>query len=147
MKMPVLNPLLFTSATLEDALLLTDRVSIRKNGMIALSRVCQNVRDSPKPPEELFLVAVNNYTQPKHRFEEYYATRYQVRHHIQPLLNSGYKCITIAGASFVGNNNKIKLNTHFISGSQANICGFIPDLMVVLENEEERLIYIYLYNG
>lgn len=104
MKMPVLNPLLLTSATKEDAILLSDRTKIRKSGIIGINTVCQNVRDTPSSPENLFLVPINNYKMPVHLCEEYYATRYQIRHKIEPYIDRGYRCITVAGASFVGNS-------------------------------------------
>lgn len=133
MKMPVLEPLLLTSATEEEASFLTDRTAIRERGIIALNRVCQNVRDVPRSPNSTFLIPINNYRLPFHRPEEYYACRRQIQRRINPYLNIGYTLVTIAGASHVG--------------YQANLCGFRPDLMAVLENDHERLFHVYLYNG
>lgn len=101
-KQPVLNAILLSAASREDALLLSQRKQIKDKGVLAINPVCQRLRKND--PEEVFMVPINHYKNPPHRFEEYYACRLFAQIEIAPLLNCGYKLISIAGASYAGNN-------------------------------------------
>ena len=102
-KQPVLNGILLSVANKEDAIKLCDRKKISKKDVLALNQVCQNVRNTKDA--DCVLVPVNNYKRTQHGFEEYYATRLFVSKYVKPRLVNGYKLLTIAGASFVGNYN------------------------------------------
>ena len=110
-KQPVLNGILLSAASREDALLLSQRKKIKNNGVLAINSVCQRLRKSE--PEEKFLVPINHYKTPPHRFEEYYACRLFAQTEIAPLLNCGYELISIAGASYAGSyTNKVPLTSN-----------------------------------
>ena len=99
-KQPVLNGILLTAASREDARLLSQRKKIRAKNVLAINPVCQRVRKDK--PRDLFLVPINHYKTPPHRFEEYYATRLFAQKEIVPLLSGGYDLVSIAGASYTG---------------------------------------------
>ena len=99
-KQPLLNGVLLTAANKNDAYLLNRRKKIRKNGVLAINQVCQRVRDSNI--DDVFLVPINNYKIPRHRFEEYYACRLFMQKCVKPLIKEGYKLLTVAGASYTG---------------------------------------------
>ena len=112
LKQPVLNPILFSTCLKEDGNKMANNHVMKKNGICSLNAPCQNVRNSEKN-EELFVVPVNHHSNPYHRlacvhvslfprFEEYYASRYELKTNVQPYLNDGYQILTVAGASFVG---------------------------------------------
>ena len=103
-KQPVLNGILLSSANKDDAYLLSQRSKIRKQNVLAINPVCQRVRtqDNDKGDGERFLVPINHYKTPPHRFEEYYACRLFAQNEIAPLLSSGYELLSIAGASYTG---------------------------------------------
>ena len=99
-KQPTLNGIMLTAASKEDAYLLSKRRKIREKNVLAVNPVCQRVRkDSVK---ELFMVPINHYKTPPHRFEEYYATRLFAQKEIAPLISGGYELVSIAGASYTG---------------------------------------------
>ena len=106
-KQPVLNGILLTAASEEDAHLLSQRKRVRKKGVLAINPVCQRVRKNN--PRKKFLVPINHYKNPAHRFEEYYACRLFAQNEIAPLLSQGYELISIAGASYAGKSKKLKL--------------------------------------
>ena len=99
-KQPVLNGILLSSAGEKDAHLLSQRKKIREKNVLAINPVCQRVRE--KDSGEIFLVPINYYKTPRHRFEEYYAVRHYVKKEIEPLLSNGYELISIAGPSYAG---------------------------------------------
>ena len=103
-KQPVLNGILFSVANKEDAYLLSQRKKIRRKSILSINQVCQRTRNSSS--DEQFLVPINNYKTPQHRFEEYYASRLFVQKEIVPMINKGYKLTTIAGASYAGKYDK-----------------------------------------
>ena len=100
LKQPLLNGILLTAAGQEDAHLLSKRKWIRMKNVLAINPVCQRVRKNSHKSE--FLVPINHYKTPRHRYEEYYATRLFAQREIAPLLSQGYELISIAGASYAG---------------------------------------------
>ena len=146
-KQPVLNGILLTAASEEDAYLLSQRKKIRKKGVLAINSVCQRVRK--KKPTKKFLMPINHFKSPPHRFEEYYACRLFAQNEIAPLLSQGYELVTIAGASYTGKYKKLKLSNDSLKGGYANICGFYPDLLAVLDSPElnKRKLILYYYHG
>ena len=146
-KQPVLNAVLLTAASKEDAYLLSQRKKIRKKGVLAINPVCQRVRKSN--PKKKFLMPINNYKTPPHRFEEYYACRLFAQNVIAPLLSQGYELVSIAGASYAGENKKFILLYPKSQGGPTNICGFYPDLLAVLDCAElnKRKFILYYYHG
>ena len=149
-KQPVLNPILLSSASKEDAHQLSQRKRIRKKGVLAINPVCQRVRKNH--PKEKFLVPINHYKTPAHRFEEYYACRLFAQNELVPLLSQGYELMSIAGASYAGESKRQKMKMHqmlYFAAGGANICGFFPDLLAVLDSAElnKRKLILYFYHG
>ena len=148
-KQPVLNGILLTAACKEDAYLLSQRQKIRKKNVLAINPVCQRVRKDDR--KELFMMPINHYKTPPHRFEEYYATRLFAQKEIAPLLSEEYELISIAGASYTGKwlYNILFSNISMSIGGIANICGFYPDLLAVLDSSKRnaRRLILYYYHG
>ena len=146
-KQPILNAVLLTAASEEDVYLLSQRKKIRKKGVLAINPVCQRVRKNN--PKKRFLLPINNYKAPPHRFEEYYACRLFAQNKISPLLSQGYELVSIAGASYAGKSTKLIRSYLKFEGGTANICGFYPDLLAVLDCAElnKRKLILYYYHG
>ena len=68
-KQPVLNPLLLSTCTKEDADLMNSYG--QQNAVFALNDPCQSTRASKRDEDNLFLVPVNNKQTPYHRCEKY----------------------------------------------------------------------------
>ena len=145
---PILNGILLTTANKDDAHLLSQRRKIRQKNVLAINPVCQRVRTRAEGEEERFLVPINHYKTPVHRFEEYYACRLFAQTEIASLVSHGYELLSIAGASYTGIANIFLIKYALIAGI-ANICGFYPDLLAVLDNIRlnERKLILYFYHG